>query len=363
MYRFTIRGTVQGVGFRPHIYNVCTEKGLCGFVQNTKDGVVVEVNNKEEFEKVLKTLPQNASVDSYDVEEIDSDHTSFTIRKSEGKGYAAIPPDFFLCGDCLRELHNPENRRYKYFFMTCTNCGPRFTITKATPYDRDTTTMDEFPMCDECRKEYEDPSNRRYHAQTVACHNCGPKLQLFRGSTLKTGDSLALIKETAELIKNGDIVAIKGIGGFHLACNISPETIQKLKKVTGRTDKPFAILARDLEMTETCAHPNEKQKELLESPERPIVLVPKKKNAPKEVSELDTVGVMLPYSALHYLLFDHIDEPIVLTSSNKSDEPISTETDEQIVSNILDHTRKIENPTDDSVVKAIAGRTFFIRRS
>ena len=359
MYRFKIKGVVQGVGFRPYIYNSCTQTGLCGFVQNTGDGVVVEVNEKEPFEKILKNAPENARIDSYEIEEISADHTSFTIKKSEGKGYAEIPPDFYLCKDCLAELKDPGNRRYGYFFITCTNCGPRFSTTRKAPYDRHTTSMDAFPMCDACKKEYEDPKDRRYHAQTIACNDCGPKLRLFKDGNVVEGDP---VKEAAELIRQDEIVAIKGVGGFHLACNTRPETVRKLKKLTGRSDKPFAVMCRDMDMVMSLSCPTAKEEEMLLSKERPIVLV-KKTAQNKEVTELDTIGIMLPYTGLHYLLFEHIDEPLVFTSSNRSDEPISTEREEQLASYVLDHDREIVNATDDSVIKVIAEKPFFIRRS
>lgn len=352
------------MGFRPHIYNTCSEKGLCGFVQNTGEGVVIEVNDKEAFLKVLENLPDNARVDSYSVEEIEAEYDSFTIKKSEGKGYAETPPDFFLCADCLREMSDPNDRRYQYFFTTCTNCGPRFTTTKESPYDRETTTMAEFPMCEACTAEYKDPKSRRYHAQTIACHDCGPKLEfLSNGMKVAEGTGVEVVEKAAELIKAGEVVAIKGVGGFHLVCNTQDVTVAELKQVTGRTDKPFALLAKDMAMVETIAFPNEKQRELLESKERPIVLMHKKKIVSAAVSELDTVGVMLPYTALHYLLFEYLDEPLVMTSSNRSGDPITTEAGQQWVSHVLDHTRQIARPADDSVVKVIAGQTFYIRRS
>jgi hydrogenase maturation protein HypF len=380
VYRFKIKGVVQGVGFRPYIYNACTETGLCGFVQNTGDGVIVEVDDKEQFEKLLKKAPENSNIESYEVEEIDVEHGSFTIKKTEGTGYSEIPPDFYICDDCVADMNDETNRRHNYFFTTCTNCGPRFSTTRSAPYDRDTTSMDYFPMCKECKLEYENPKDRRYHAQTIACHNCGPKLTLYKNDEIiaqnVTQDSVqntsnrngwtAPVEETAELIKRGEIVAIKGIGGFHLVCNTNPETVAKLKKLTGRTDKPFALMCKDIETARSLSSARAKEEEILLSKERPIVLVKKGNLARRElshVSELDTIGIMLPYSALHYLLFKHIDEPLVMTSSNFSDEPISTKKESQISEYVLDHDREITNATDDSVVKVINEKPFFVRRS
>jgi hydrogenase maturation protein HypF len=362
LYRFTIKGTVQGVGFRPYVYNACVERGLVGSVQNTGEAVEVLVNDKDALIEILAKIPTNARVDSYEIEEVAGNATSFIIKESAGEGYSEIPPDFFLCDDCFRDMRDPENRRFGYFFTTCTNCGPRFTTTIATPYDRHTTTMREFPMCVECKNEYEDPTNRRYHSQTIACHGCGPRLALYdKGVGISKDDTDALL-QAAELLKQGEIVAIKGIGGFHLACTTEPDTILKLRELRDRPHKPFALMCRDLEMVMSIAVPNDAQKEALTSPERPIVLVPKRKGL-EGVTELDSIGIMLPYSALHYLLFEHLDIPLVMTSSNASDEPMSKTREEQIGRYVLDHSRAIANAADDSVVKFIAGRRFFIRRS
>lgn len=363
MYKFTIKGVVQGVGFRPYIYNACKKAMLKGYVQNIGNGVVVEVNDKDQFIDILKKIPLLARIDSYDVELTDNDLNDFTIMESEGKGFAEIPPDLFLCNDCHRELSEKENTRYKYFFITCTNCGPRFSITKKNPYDRRTTTMNDFEMCEKCKKEYTAPENRRYHAQTIACHDCGPRLNLFvEGKIIKRHSESEYIKKATELIKQNKIVAIKGIGGFHLACNLKQETIKELGRITGREHKPYAIMCKDFEMANKLAYISDKEKELLLSVQRPIVIL-KKRSPLQAISELDTVGIMLPYTALHHLLFDFIDEPIVMTSSNISDEPITRQDSEQIVKNILTNNREIENSIDDSLIKVIQNRPILLRRS
>lgn len=368
MYKFIIKGIVQGVGFRPYVFNACTKAGLKGYVQNIGEGVVIEADDKETVLEILKTPPPLARIDSIDIAETNNVFSKFEIKTSSGNGFAEIPADLFLCNDCLTELRDQNNRRYGYFFITCTNCGPRFTITRNNPYDRHTTTMDEFPMCDQCKTEYTDPSNRRYHAQTIACHDCGPKLSLINNNTtlrLAQGDKndAEAIAETAELIKNGNIVAIKGIGGFHLACNTKPETVEKLKHITGRKHKPFSLICRNLKMAEKIVNISEKEKLLLEANQRPIVVLKKKLDNLHHISELDTLGIMLPYTALHYLLFDHLDEPIIMTSSNQSGEPITTLKGQQIVNYILDHNRSIENPADDSLIKLIENKIFYLRRS
>jgi len=363
MYKFTVRGVVQGVGFRPYIYNACVKAGLKGYAQNIGDGVIVEVSDKEKFIEILKNVPPLARVDSFEIKETKGKFTNFVIKQSKGSGFAEVPPDLFLCSDCLSELKDSGNRRHNYFFTTCTNCGPRFSMTKKSPYDRKTTSMKEFKMCSECETEYTDPKNRRYHAQTIACHNCGPKLSFYKKGNLVTGKTQnELIEFTAQLIQRGEIVAIKGVGGFHLACGISSKATKKLRVITGRPNKPFAVMCRDLKMVKSIGEPGKKQMQLLESTARPIVLV-KKTNPLTGVTELDTVGVMLPYTALHFLIFDYLSEPIVMTSSNFSDEPISTKREQQITDYVLDHNRVIENAVDDSVMSVVAGKQFFLRRS
>lgn len=359
MYRFTVKGIVQGVGFRPYVYNASQKAGLVGFVQNVGTGVIIETNNKEVMEKILKTPPPLARIDSVVIETSYNTYNDFQIYESLGSGFAEIPPDLFLCADCHQELLNKKDRRYKYFFTTCTNCGPRFTMTKHSPYDRNTTTMDEFPMCEQCQTEYTDPANRRYHAQTIACHDCGPQLELTNSNL--TGQEA--IEKTAQLIKNDEIVAIKGIGGFHLACNTRSETIKKLKQITGREHKPFSLMCQDTAMAENFCIISEPEKKLLNSIERPIVVLKKKDSKYNNISELDTLGIMLPYTALHYLLFEYLKEPIVMTSSNLSGEPITTEAGQQFVNHVLDHNRKIENSADDSLVKVINNNQLFLRRS
>lgn len=364
MYRFSIKGVVQGVGFRPYIYNACRKHDLKGYVQNIGTGVVAVVDNREAFITILKDIPPLARIDSYSVETAKGKYSDFTIRESEGEGFAEVPPDLFLCKDCLKELRNSKDRRHRYFFITCTNCGPRFSMTKRSPYDRQTTTMSEFPMCERCELEYKKPEDRRYHAQTIACHDCGPMLTLTTPRDFTTGTDDTAMKAAAALLSKGKVVAIKGVGGFHLATTLNNKAVSKLRSLTGRQHKPYAIMCRDLKMVRAIAKVSKQEAELLESVQRPILVLRKRdKNAMSTVSELDTIGIMLPYTALHHLLFDHIDEPVVMTSSNKSDEPISTEREQQLSKNILDHSRRIENPVDDSVVKVIVNKALFLRRS
>ena len=363
MYQFVLKGVVQGIGFRPYLFRACQKARLRGYVQNIGTGVVVVVDNKEIFLSLLQQAPPLVRIDSYTIKEIPGSFQDFTIRQSEGEGFAEIPPDLFLCQECHKELKDKKNRRCNYFFITCTNCGPRFSITKKNPYDRHSTTMDSFPLCSLCKKEYTEPKDRRYHAQTIACHECGPRLSLFyKGRQVTTNQEFDVIKQTAHFLKKGEIVAIKGIGGFHLACILEPKGINKLREITGRKHKPYAVMCRDIDMVHRIANTDLKEEELLLSVQRPIVVL-KKKQPLLEVSELDTIGVMLPYTALHYLLFDFVDEPLVMTSANIADEPITTEDDQQFVDTVLTHSRVIHNPVDDSVVKVIRGKPLFLRRS
>ena len=363
MYRFQITGVVQGVGFRPHIHREARKRGISGYVYNGDQGAIIVADNREAIEDIIRDLPDRMRVDTVAVAETDEVCEGFSIRESTGSGFAEIPADYYLCPDCLSELRDPENRRHGYFFTTCTECGPRFTIARKSPYDREHTAMADFEMCEACRREYEDPENRRYHAQTIACHDCGPKLSLYHGEELiVSGTDAEVVREAIERIRDGEIVAVKGIGGFHLVCRTAPETVRELKRLTGRTEKPFALLCRDLDMVEGIASIDEEERKLLESVARPIVIVRKNVEL-AEVSELDSVGIMLPSSALHYLLFDHIDEPLVMTSSNRAGQPISRERAEQFTPYVLDCDRGIVNPADDSLAKVIAGRTFLVRRS
>ena len=363
MYKFVIHGVVQGVGFRPYIYNACKKIGLVGYVQNIGTGVEIVINDTNALLEILKNIPPLARIDRYTIEEVSGSYTNFEIKESTGSGFSEIPADLYLCKDCLRELKDPNDRRFNYFFTTCTNCGPRFTITKQTPYDRTNTTMNEFPMCSACKEEYESPTSRRYHAQTIACHNCGPRLTLTTNGENINADDATLVRKTASLLQNGEIVAIKGVGGFHLMCAAQPSAVQKLRGITKREHKPYAIMCRDIEMAEQIAHINDIERKELLSARRPIVLLKKKETSLQNVSELDTIGVILPYTALHYLLFNEYHEPLVMTSSNIPDEPITTRHEKQFVPHVLDHSRKIENPADESVIKVIQENVFFIRRS
>lgn len=365
LFLFLIRGVVQGVGFRPYIRNACEQSGLVGSVRNTGSGVLVLVNKKRAFQKILQNIPPTAEIHSVSItkKSVSLLPKKFTIQKSSGKGFAEIPPDFFTCPTCVKEMRNPNNRRFGYFFTTCVHCGPRFTIIEQSPYDRKNTSMRKFSLCKRCEKEYSDPLDRRYHAQTIACPHCGPTLSLFKKNIPKTvarGDHA--IKMAVQKIRAGKIISVKGVGGFHLICLAEKKTAQKLKHLTGRTDKPFAVLCKDIPMARTIAHVSKMTRKILLSKERPIVICPKKRPL-EEISELNTVGIMLPYTALHYLLLDSLREPLICTSSNSSGHPITTKKSEQFSDYTLSHNRSILSPIDDSLIKVIKEKPLLIRRS
>lgn len=359
MYEFFVRGVVQGVGFRPFVYTACKAAQLVGYVQNVGEGVIIVVNDKDELIRILSQKPSLARLDFIGYKEIKGSYSDFSIKESAGSsGFSEVPPDLFLCSDCLKELRAKDDWRHNYWFISCTNCGPRFSMITGTPYDRPFTSMKHFPMCRKCSIEYSTVTDRRYHAQTIACPDCGPKLEFIN----KNGESLGGIEEAAEMITSGEIVAVKGVGGFHLVCSF--ESVGALRDVVGRVDKPFAVMVKDERMLKNLVKTSDIELELLRSSIRPIVVLRKKHvESYLDISELDSLGVMFPYTALHYLLFDHIDQPLIFTSSNKPGEPISTTVEEQFVDHILNHTREIVHPLDDSIVKVINGHPVWLRRS
>jgi len=365
MYKIFVQGIVQGVGFRPYIYRKAKEHRLVGSVKNIGNGVEIIINDKNFIQK-LTDLPPLAKISNYTVTEIKSKKyfSDFSILKSSyTEGATELPADIFMCHDCLRELRDRKNRRYGYYFITCTNCGPRFTMIEDFPYDRPFTSMHQFKMCPQCKREYIDPLNRRYHAQTIACKKCGPKLRLLNNVKDISGKSdMQTIGKAIDLVKSGEILSIKGVGGFHVCSLCDDRSVRKVRELFHRSHKPYALMIKNVEMVEKIAYVSEKEKELMQTPQRPIVVVKKKKkNSFKIISELDTIGVMLPYTALHYLLFDYINEPLLMTSCNIPGEPVSII--EKIGKYFLTHERRIVNRCDDSVLKIICDTTFFLRRS
>jgi hydrogenase maturation protein HypF len=365
MYRLFIQGIVQGVGFRPYIYRKAVEHHLVGSVKNTGNGVEIIIDDSHFIDK-LTDLPPLAKINTYHSEKYPTDrkYERFSIIKSSiASGETILPADIFMCQDCLNELKDPDNRRFDYYFITCTNCGPRFSMIKDYPYDRPFTSMNAFTMCKACDKEYTNQLDRRYHAQTIACKNCGPKLLLVDKKKDISGSSdKETIQKAISIIQSGKFVSIKGVGGFHICSLTDEDSVKQVRKSLQRMNKPFAIMCKDIDMVKKSAVFTEKEEKLLTSPQRPIVVIQKKhKNDFSMISELDTIGVMLPYTALHYLLFDFYNEPLLMTSCNIPGEPVSTS--EKIGRYFLTHEREIVNRCDDSVLKVIDDYTFYLRRS
>jgi hydrogenase maturation protein HypF len=379
--RLRIEGVVQGVGFRPCLYRLAVERGLSGFVRNDPRGVELEIEGTasavlELIEALPASIPRMSSISRLEVEPCAPRHdTGFAIVRSDGGGerLVAVTPDAHVCPDCLRELRDPGDRRYRYPFINCTSCGPRYTIVRAVPYDRPNTTMAAFQLCADCRREYEDPLDRRFHAQPVACPACGPRLWLASpdSAPLDTADP---VEAARERLLAGEVLAVKGIGGFHLAVDATrEEAVARLRHRKGRRGgKPFAIMCRDLEHARGIARIGDTEARLLEDVARPIVLLcrlPESPLAPSVAPGLDTVGVMLPYSPLHHLLLDEPMPPLVMTSGNPSEEPITTDNDEAVAvlgplcDVLVLHDRGIHTGCDDSVVRVVGGEHQVLRRS
>ncbi|HEX2694315.1 MAG TPA: carbamoyltransferase HypF [Acidobacteriota bacterium] len=368
----TVFGVVQGVGFRPFVYRLARELGLSGWVKNAGKGVeiLLEAPEPAAIDRFVEALeerkPPLARIERIDRAPARSKGLgSFEIRKTRrAAGFVFISPDIAVCDDCLREIRTPGERRFHYAFTNCTNCGPRYTIVRDLPYDRKTTTMSGFPMCPDCAREYGDPLDRRYHAQPIACPACGPRLSLIEPGTGRTliGD----IPEAADLIRKGRILAIKGIGGFHLVCDpMNAGAVRRLRRIKGRRTKPLALMAADLATIRRYARVSPVEAGLLRSARRPIVLLEKRKDIPGIAPGLGEMGFMLPYSPLHELLLERVPL-IVATSSNAKDAPIMRSEEEGIgalCDVILTHDRPIEMRADDSVVKAAGRRPLFVRRA
>lgn len=377
--RIKISGIVQGVGFRPFVYTTAKNCHLSGFVRNNSGGVIVEIEGEEknlrEFQRILREdAPPLAHITAIDTKEIALQFSNnFYIAGSEKQANqnTLVSPDVSVCQYCLLELFEKSDRRFRYPFINCTNCGTRFTITKAVPYDRPNTTMNAFVMCELCQSEYDNPLNRRFHAQPNACAECGPTVW-FVGKTGEKVFGEEAIAATQNALANGKIVAVKGIGGFHLACDArSDAALQKLRVSKGRIDKPFAVMCKDLETAHCLAEINEAEKAVLTGKERPIVLLRKKTNNLSDFVAPDNqfLGLMLPYSPLHYLLFDDDLDALVMTSGNFSSEPIVSENTEaleklpDLADSFLLHDRDIFVPCDDSVIRVFENKELPIRRS
>ena len=392
----TIQGIVQGVGFRPFVYRLAHELNLTGWVRNTTAGVEIEIQGEdaalEAFECALQNdLPPLALVTSHSRSDIPvGDEGSFAILPSgDGASNIQIAPDSAICSDCLRELFDPADRRYRYPFITCTNCGPRYSIITGTPYDRPKTTMAGFPLCPDCLSEYQNPLDRRFHAQPIACHVCGPQVSLLkspspplpllgrdfdsftrRGEVGRGEDAISM---AVERLKSGAIIAIKGIGGYHLAVDaFNHIAVKRLRERKKRDEKPFAIMTASIEAADELAIMNDMEKRLLSSPEAPVVIVRKRHDtslSPLVAPNNGWLGLMLPYAPLHELLFHSSFQALVMTSGNISDEPVAFEDHDALtrLAGIADyfllHNRPIHIRSDDSVLRVFQGKPLFYRRA
>jgi hydrogenase maturation protein HypF len=379
--RIEVTGTVQGVGFRPWVYRLAVEEGLSGRVQNDPRGVTIEAFGAPEALEVFvrrlgDEVPPAADMRRLRVEPIPAEPLDgFRIVRSEAEGarHVSIPPDLAACPQCLREVADPKDRRHLYPFTNCTHCGPRYTIARDVPYDRPATTMAGFAMCPDCRREYEDPADRRFHAQPVACPACGPRVSLLGPSGEARPDVGDAIGAAAEALAQGRIVAVKGLGGYHLACDATASAaILRLRERKKRDEKPFAVMVLDLEAARALARIGPAEEELLASVERPIVLVRQRPGsglAPEVAPGNPLVGLVLAYTPLHHLLARAAERPLVMTSGNLSEEPMAAKDDEAvrrlggIADLFLAHDREIENRCDDSVARVIAGKPTVFRRS
>ena len=366
--RLKISGIVQGVGFRPFVYHLGNRYQLKGDVLNISSGVSLHIEGTqkdiESFSRdLIEKCPPRAIITAISKRTAPVRNlTDFTIAKSRTHTSVStlVSPDISICDDCLRELFSPRNRRYQYPFINCTNCGPRYTIVKDIPYDRHETSMEKFLMCEKCQAEYDDPENRRFHAQPNACADCGPQVTLYNSGGIPIA-SADPIGEVVSLIKQGAILALKGLGGFHIVADAeNSEVLRTLRKRKHREEKPLAMMSAHIEAIRNYAHVNTEEEELLSSPQRPIVFLRKK--LPNDISEYVSpenkyFGVMLPYTPLHYLVLQSGFTALVVTSGNISEEPMAFRDDDAFVrlSGIVDfflgHNRDITAPCDDSVAR------------
>ncbi len=378
--RIRLSGIVQGVGFRPFVHRLARECDLAGFVVNSSEGVLIEVEGPRGRlgafqERLLGETPPLARIVDFEIEDLPPNaETGFTIRASrrDAAPVALISPDVAPCDECLAELFDPRDRRHGYPFINCTNCGPRYTITRRIPYDRPNTSMSVFRQCPSCQAEYDDPSNRRFHAQPNACPACGPRVTLHdrRGDPIETKDPIG---EAARLLRHGAVVAVRGIAGFHLAVDAHDDAaVRKLRRRKGRPRKPFAMMAPDVEsIRRYCELSAEEERELL-GPERPILLLRARPGggiAPSVAPAQRYLGFMLPSSPLHHLLLDDRFDALVMTSGNFSEEPIATGNEEALdrlgplADYFLLHDREILQRCDDSILRVLSGKPSLIRRS
>jgi len=381
IYKISIKGTVQGVGFRPFIYKLAHSHNLNGSICNDSKGVKIYINATKDMldsfvDDIYTNIPPLATIDRLEVEEIEEDlrFDSFEIVHSSENGdiEVDIPSDLSICPECEKELFDSSNRRYLYPFITCTNCGVRYSIIEDLPYDRAKTSMKFFAMCDKCEAEYSNPLDRRYHAQPIGCWECGVSMSLYHKDKRLDIDAKDMVQRVSNLLLDGHIVAIKGVGGYHLMCDASNDgAVRRLRDRKNRPSKPFALMCKDIDMAKQISNISDREEELLTSLQRPIVLLKSKNNSiySKEVTpNLSTVGIFLPYTPLHILIMNYVDRPLVATSANISNEPISTNLEtisklSGVYDYLLEHNREILNGCDDSVVMVVDDRELFVRKA
>ncbi len=376
--RFRVGGIVQGVGFRPFVFQLAQKLSLSGFVLNDADGVVIETEGEEAVQRAFaaaltRNPPPLSRIDSLLREEIPcTQESGFSIRRSgSGRVSTMVSPDIAICDACAAEMQDPADRRYRYPFINCTDCGPRYSIIRALPYDRPDTSMAPFAMCGLCEAEYADPANRRYHAQPISCHDCGPTLRLLDAGGQVRAQGGEALERACRLIAEGETVAVKGLGGFHLLCDAgNEEAVAALRRNKRRPSKPLAVMFRDMDTLREAADISEEEARLILSKERPIVIADKSSRcglAPSVAPNIERVGVFLAYTPLHLLLLEKLGGPVVATSANISDEPIITDADgvleklAAVTAAVLDYDRAIVNACDDSVAMMAGGERLLLR--
>lgn len=375
-----VKGIVQGVGFRPFVYNLALSNNLSGWVNNDDRGVNIVLEGSEsDIKSFLDTLKNNppplAKIDSIDAKDIEAENfNSFEIKKSEttSNKTTIISPDMAICQDCINDINDKNNFRYNYALTNCTNCGPRYSIIKTVPYDRCNTSMNGFMMCEDCKAEYENPANRRYHAQPVSCEKCGPKIALYDKNNTLLSKDIDAVKSIASKINSGEIVAIKGMGGFHLICDsTNSSSVELLRQRKNRPTKPFAVMFKDINQLKEYANLTKKEEETICSKEKPITLIKAKNSSlsPFVAPNIDRLGCFIAYTPLHIILFKYLNNPIIATSANLSDEPIIRKKDElleklgNVVDFVLDYGREIVNACDDSVVQVVNDEILVLRNA
>ncbi|MBI3308583.1 MAG: carbamoyltransferase HypF [Candidatus Melainabacteria bacterium] len=383
VHKITVTGVIQGIGFRPFVYRLATKLGIHGFVANTPQGVIIEASGGKEHIDLFTCLlekekPSHALIYNIEIENLDKpDYNEFSIKESTytGKKTAFILPDIATCNECLNEIFDKNNRRYLYPFTNCTNCGPRYSIVKAIPYDRKNTTMGSFHMCSACLEEYKDPGNRRFHAEPNACRECGPHLEFWdkEGNIIASYDHAML--QAMQAIIDGYVVAVKGLGGFHLVVNAKDDkAISKLREKKQRKDKPFALMLPSVKKIKHICDVSQLEEELLTSYASPIVLLKKKEQASRLIADSVApknpyLGIMLPYTPLHHVLMHELNIPVVATSGNIADETICIDENEALhrLSGIADfylvHNRPIQRAVDDSIARIVSHSETLLRRA